>query len=229
MDPGNPLMAINVRIIPTQGKGIYHLTPTSKKTSQRGFITIEFIFALCLSLTLTYFMIAMTITLSTTSLMQYFAYSSARAGSAANINPDLQRTAARNKFNSLIGGPALAPMLDSGWFSVTAPDIRQGINGATFENDLGGVDPRPVFHGVRTTLLVNVLKMRIPFVGSINPEDGDFVLNPTAVVFRESSFKECNDFMEVRTQNLFEAPSFGGRLQSFRQGQISTIWEDNGC
>ena len=77
--------------------------------------------------------------------------------------------------------------------------------------------------------IVNVLKMKIPFVGSINPEDGDFTLNPTAIIFRETSFKECNDFMEDRTRKLFDAGSFGGRFQSFKQGDPEAIWEDNGC
>ncbi len=202
----------------------------NKRHSQNGFITIEFMFALLLSLTLTYFMVAMTVTLSTTSLLQYIAFSSARAGSGAHLTNDLQRTAAINKFNSLVSGPALSGMLDSGWFSVGAPDVRQGgTNGTTFQAEYGGAFPREIFHGVRTTLTVNVLKMRIPFVGSINPEDGDFILNPTAILFRETSFKECNDFMEDRTKKLFDASAFAGRFQSFRQGEVPVIWEDNGC
>lgn len=207
------------------------MTRTNKVRSlQRGFITIEFMFALLLSLTLTYFMVAMTVTLSTTSLLQYIAFSAARAGAAANITNELQRTAALNKFNSLVAGPALSGMLDSGWFSLGTPDIRQGgVNGTTFQVEYGGSEPREIFHGVRTTLIVNVLKMRIPFVGSIQPEDGDFVLNPTAILFRETSFKECNDFMEDRTQKLFDASAFAGRFQSFRQNDVAVIWEDNGC
>lgn len=205
--------------------------------NQKGFVTTEFLIAIVIAFGLTVLTFSLSITLSVVEVSQYAVFSASRAHAAANYDVAAQRKAAQMKFKSLISGPALAPLFGNEWFAISSPeqlDIRSGTGtnaggNPNFVQDYGGSDAFPNMQGVRATLTAKILQMKLPLIGNITPDDDGFVTKLNAVLLREVSQKECQDFMEKRGDALW---TFDGenRFSKFKKStSIPTPWEDNGC
>lgn len=203
-----------------------------KKTlmSNGGFVTTEFLFAIVIAFGMTSLVFAVTFTLSVVETTQYVVFSAARAQSASNLNPDSQTAAARAKYESLVSHPALAPLFQNGWFSVSPAnqlEVRNSQN-ADFSRDYPTNTPRQVFQGVRTVFKADVLEMRLPFIGSVTPDGDGFSTRIGAFLIRESSQSECISFMRQRVEALWGLGD--GRMAKFKgSGSVDVPWEDNGC
>jgi hypothetical protein len=199
--------------------------------NQQGFVTTEFLIAIIIAFGLTILTFSMTITLSVVEVAQYVVFSSSRAHAAANYDIASQKKAAQTKFNQLISSQTLAPLFSNGWFEISKPaelEIRSG-NGENFEKEYGGSEPRKNLQGVRATFKAKILEMRLPMIGNVTPEDDSFSTRLNAVLIREVSQKECQDYMEKRAAEMW---TFDGanRFSKFKKnGNIPTPWEDNGC
>lgn len=201
------------------------------KTNQNGFVVTEFLLAISIAFGLTILTFAMTFTLSTVEVVQYIVYSSSRAHAAANFDPDAQKEAARRKYDSLARNQVFLPLFTNGWFEISKAqelEIRSG-NGDNFERDYGGSATRMASQGVRANFKANLLEMRVPFLGQTTAEDDKgFVAKINAILIREVSMKECQDFFEKERPNaLLEMGN--NRFSVYRKTGVDPVWEDNGC
>ncbi|PIS11226.1 MAG: hypothetical protein COT73_05100 [Bdellovibrio sp. CG10_big_fil_rev_8_21_14_0_10_47_8] len=200
--------------------------------NQSGFVTTEFLFAVIIAFGLTMLTFALTFTLSTVEIVQYTVYSAARAQAAGNFDVEAQKKTAQSKYEKLIAGNAFGPLFQNGWYTVSKPsdlEIRAG-NGDNFEGDYRSSNyVSNTFQGVRATLVAKILEMRLPFVGSVTPEDDGFKARLTGFLIREPSQKECFDFMEARKEALWTVDG-QNRFSRFRKStDYAVSWEDNGC
>lgn len=198
--------------------------------NQKGFVTTEFLFAVVIAFGLTIMTFAMTFTLSVVEVSQYMVFAASRAQSAAHLDQAEQRKMAEKKYNSLLGSRGIKPLFTNGWYEISSAnqlDIRPG-NGNNFEKEYGGTQQgRDNFQGVRATFKANILEMRIPLVGNVTPEDGSFSANINALLIREVSQKECEEFTQSRLEALRNLD--GSRFSRFNTTNASAPWEDNGC
>ena len=203
-----------------------------RKKGESGQITIDFIFALILTLGFFVLLFTMTFTLSVVEVAQYITFSTARAMSASNKDPTVQVEVARRKYSSLLGegSPVRSLFQGGGWYSLSSPselDIRSGFD-KDFSADLGAGDDRGhVFTGVSTVFKANVLNLNVPFLGSTSDgEDGAFSTRINTILIRESSQKECLDWYKARQSALGTLPS--GQSPYFSSEEV-LLMEDNGC
>ncbi len=199
--------------------------------NQRGFVTVEFLIAIVIAFGLTILTFSLSLTLSVVEVSQYAVFSASRAHAAANFDVEAQKKAAQNKFGQLIGSPAMAPLFSNGWYEISSPtqlEIRSG-NGVNFEREYGGTDPKKNLQGVRATLKAKILELRLPLVGDVKPEDDSFSARLNAILIREVSLRECQDYMDQRKEELWNFDG-AGRFSRFKKNTaIATPWEDNGC
>lgn len=204
--------------------------------NQSGVVTTEFIFSFVIAAGLSALLFSVTYTLAVIEVTQYVAFSTARAGLGSNKDPESQRKTSVEKFKQLTAGRgAIASLYKGTWFEISKPDaldIRSGPSGdgKTFAADLAGGSDRPDrnwFIGVSVPLTAKILNMKLPFLGSTNPdnEDGFFKTRLNAMLIREPSQKECLTFFEKRRSALSQLPSG----QSFYQQNEYVPMEDNGC
>lgn len=94
------------------------------RKNESGQITIDFLFALILTLGFFVLLFTMTFTLTVVEIAQYITFSAARAMSASNKDPTVQVEVARRKYGSLLaeGSPARS-LFQGGWYSLSSPEI----------------------------------------------------------------------------------------------------------
>ena len=85
----------------------------------KGFVTIDFMFAIVIGFSMVILVFAMTLTLSVVEVAQYVVYSAARAQSAGNVNPEAQVKAARDKYKSLIEDEVLEGLFSGPFFEIS--------------------------------------------------------------------------------------------------------------
>lgn len=198
------------------------------KKKQSGFITVEFLFAIVIAFGMSAIVFAMTFTLSTVEVGQYIAFSSARAQAAGNFDKTAQSDAAKAKYSALLADKGLASLFSNGWFTLSKVgqlEIKQG-SGDNFSRDYDS-ENRGDMQGVRTVFTAKILEMRLPLIGTITPDNGSFSAKLTGILIREPSEQECEQYMDQRAQELWNIGD--GRFQTYRKGDSSTPWEDNGC
>ncbi len=199
--------------------------------SQSGFVTAEFMFAVVIAFGMTILTFAFTFTLSTVEVTQYVLFSAARAHSAANYDKESQQKQARLKYTSLVTSKVLSPLFNNGWFEIAKPEqieIRSG-DGVNFEREYSTStgDSRHNMQGVRGFITAKILQMRLPMIGDITPDDDGFKANLSAVMIREPSLKECQDYMGQRAAAVWNTNSGFGKFKTSANANIP--WEDNGC
>jgi hypothetical protein len=198
------------------------------KRNERGFITVEFLFAIVIAFGMSAIVFALTFTLSTVEVGQYIVFSTARAHAAANFDKAAQADAAKAKYSALLSDKGLASLFSNGWFTlskVSDLEIRQG-DGDNFNKDYDS-DSRGDLQGVRTTFTAKILELRLPLIGAITPDNGSFSAKLTGILIREPTQQECEQYMDQRAQELWNIGE--GRFQTYRKGEVPTPWEDNGC
>ena len=166
---------------------------------------------------------------------QYLSYSTARAHLASNKDPAAQAAKARAKYEALVGSKnAIGTLYQNGWFEAAKPaelDIRQGItgDGKSFSDDLAGGSDSPErnwFLGVSVPFTIKLMKFSFPFLGSTAPDHEDgFQTRLNTMLIRESSEKECKDFMENRRSALGTLPA----ATTYYDPAAYVPMEDNGC
>jgi hypothetical protein len=201
--------------------------------NQKGFITLDFLFAFIICFSLSAVVFAFAITLSVVEIGQYIVFAASRAHSAAHISPEEQAQLARSKYASLLQDRVIKPIFSNGWFSLSSPaqlEIRQG-NGSNFEADYptsGDLPNRKIFQGVRATFNAKMLYMQLPFIGSTSDDERGFTSRIAAVLLRNPSQVECQTFMEARIDAIWNLE--GGRANRFKSSSSQLIpQEDNGC
>lgn len=203
--------------------------------NQSGLIVVDFIFAIILAAGIGILLFSISYSLTVVEVTQYVSYSTARAHLGSNKDPAAQAAKARAKYGSLIGSKnAVGTLYQNGWFTASggdAIDIRGGqtADGRKFSDDLGGgadSTERNWFLGVSVPLTINLMKFRMPLLGDTAPDQDDgFVTKLNTMLIRESSEKECKDFMENRRSALGSLPS----ATTYYDPAAYVPMEDNGC
>lgn len=204
-------------------------------SSNEGFITGEFIFALTLSAGFCLLLFALTFTLGMIEVSQYVAFSMARSHMAAHIDPQQQELQAMKKYKQLVNGKTLKPLFSEdgvNWFSLTNPEIRGGSGGgrqSTFDADYAADSTRLSHTGVRLTFQSRVLNFRIPFIGKTAlDEDEGFSTKITAFLFREPTMKECTSQVSERYNLILKLDRRFNELAG-KSPEKYIPMEDNGC
>ncbi len=187
--------------------------------NQSGAITLDFIFAFVLVLSMTLLLGAFSFTLSIVEGVQYLTFSSSRAYYAGNLSPQDQINAGQAKFNELAATGSFKKLLKRDWFRVdidTIGDSHEQYNSS---------DEKDIFDGVRTKITVGLLEMNIPIFGSTEGEN-PMVAYLTSFLGRESTTQECMEVVSDRYKEILNLGSYRGNnvIES-----AYYAFDDNGC
>lgn len=219
-------------------------TPKNLLRDRRGFLTVDFLFALTMAAGLIMMMFAFTTTLTVLEVAQYIAFSTARAHAPAHLTQDKQVNLAEQKFESFQDPqrfPALAPLLKNGWFEIEAKslDIRGGGTATagsgekTFNGQYGYQENAMPQTGIRFRIRAKILKMNLPFLGRLT-NDEDFATYVTGFLIREPTTEECRKQLKytARFQEIMNQDSrFRGIYSSVPNSKKDAYFEmeDSGC
>lgn len=225
----------------------------SKRTlsNRRGFLSVDFLFAMAICGVMCMLMFAFTTTMSLIQIAQYIAFSTARTHAAGHLTQEKQFNQATAKFKTFSDErsfPGLAPLLRNGWFELDAGSLAvrgggtlsSGSGGGDFNVDYGFVNQRLPQHGVRFIFRAPVLKFNIPLVGKVqDEEDADFGTFITGLLLREPTSQECTEQMresvrfrairelDSRYGEIYGSGMYGGRHNPGTSSYFAM--EDNGC
>lgn len=187
--------------------------------NQAGGLTLDFIFALVLVLSMTMLLGVFSFTLSVVEGIQYLTYSSSRAYFAGDLSEAAQKSAAQKKFDELSQTGSYKKLLKKDWFNVTVDKI--GDSQDTYDSN----DKRDIFQGVRVKLVVGLLDLNIPFFGSTKG-DTPYETYLTSFLGRESTTEECLQMVDKRYLEIL-------KLDTYQAGSINprsyVPFADNGC
>lgn len=197
--------------------------------TQKGLITLDFLFAFCLVWGFFIVFFSLSLTLSVASILQYATFASARAFAGAHTTPQDQVRLARLKFDQVISSSALSRLFGGNWFVVKPEELQVG-DMTQFDPPLIPDEPEQnQFIGVRIPLSAKVLDIQIPLYGSTTGggEDGGFRTLVGSYLLREPTAVECRAFMELRWKAM--ASVGNGIYAPAMTSNLTPLFEDNGC
>lgn len=186
--------------------------------NQKGGITLDFIFALVLVLSMTLLLGVFSFSLAIVEGVQYIAFASSRAYYPSHINVETQRRLAQEKFEELTKSSGFSGFIKPDLFQVTVEGIGDASQVHRRE------DFRDILEGVRLKVVISMLNINIPGLGGSSDEPYETFIN--SYLGRESTAQECQAFMQQRFQALLEEPGYSS---SVIQPQSYFAFEDNGC
>lgn len=214
--------------------------------NSKGFLAADFLFSLVIATGLCIILFSLSYTLFVAEISQYIAFSTARAHSAAHVDVYKQQEMAKNKFNELINKPSIVSIYKNGWFKLSQPDIRSGESNSSNpiftdypETEADGAKRVPQV-GVRLSLSIKLLELKIPLLGNTYEEEDQFKANVTGLLFREPSMKECQEQLKynVRYKAILDLDQRFRKLgqataaeKDFSGSELGVYipMEDNGC
>lgn len=222
--------------------------PKNVLRDRRGFLTVDFLFAITLAAAMIMIMFAFTTTLTVFEVAQYIAFSTSRAHSAAHKSQDKQITLGEQKFDSFSDPqrfPALAPLLKNGWFEIEAKSLEirgggagnYGTSDKNFNEIYGYHENSMPETGIRFKLHAKILKLNLPLLGRVT-NDEDFSTYVTGLLIREPTTEECMGQMgaEQRFKELKRQDSrFNGLWSNQKPQPVPSNtnayfpMEDQGC
>jgi hypothetical protein len=201
--------------------------------NQSGQLTLEFMLAIILIVSISTVLGILTFTLSMTEVLQYVTFAGARSYMAADMTKDDQIDAGNDKVHLLLSSlPFLTGAEASGW--ITVPKKTRGTidTNSPYSQSLGASLEHSQFEGYQLRFSVPILNIQIPFIRDvITPPPGskDFGATLSSFLMREPSFMECQGYMNAVYKYLllrgpYTIPSSGGSSSS---GPVVIM--DNGC
>jgi hypothetical protein len=201
------------------------------KLNEKGQLTLEFMLACILIVTVSTLLGILTFTLTITEVLQYVTYAGARSYLAGDMTLQNQTDAGNNKAQQLLTSlPFLYGIVKNGW--VTIPkgtnkvlDMDAGTN---YANGLN-VDTKrhDQFEGYQLQFTVPMLNVNLPFLSqAIAPPDGgqDFRATLSSFLTREPNFTECSQYLGAAYGTLLtKGYSVPGTTTP------PTVIIDNGC
>lgn len=204
------------------------------KLSERGIITVDFIFAFVLVMGFGALMFSLALTLSLVEVTQYVTFAAARNFYASHIAPPAQESLAIQKFGQLTTHPVLLPLYQNGWFSIqNPPDVGDLSLKFPDYQPPNRQDPN-LFWGVGTPFFARMLDLRIPIYGSTTNEgdgSGDgFETYIASYLGREISTNECINFSRQRWVAIRKLSVSGAVEYSTNTSSDGYVtFTDNGC
>ena len=211
--------------------------------SNRGVITIDFLFAFTFVFSLVYLLFVVSFTFFMVEVSQYITFSAARSYYAAHISNAQQVEMGKRKFLSLTQAetsPVKGLFSNMKWYSFSEPLIGKfADDGYSYpaagdqvlldDYDVKAEPQQNTFWGVRVEFIPKVLDFSLPLIGSTN-EKGEgtgeiFKTNIQSFLGREVSMEECFEFNANRLNAIQQKHS---RYNSLPQVQLAKV-ADNGC
>jgi hypothetical protein len=191
--------------------------------NQKGFLTLDFIFATIMMFAFSAVLFAFSITFTSVEIAQYATFASARAHFAAHKNEIEQKRLGKEKFEKLIRDKQspLGHLFRNGWFTLS--DVQISDFSGDFAQEAG--QDSDTFVGARTTLIAKILQLRFPMLGSTTEED--LSTDVSSYLMREPTEEECSDFTAQRFDQIQNLKSGFGA--SFVQKQAYAFMMDDGC
>lgn len=158
-------------------------------SNNRGFITLDFIFAITVSMGFTVAFFAMATTFAAVEIGQYITFATARVYAGAHANEKAQNDLAQKKFDELMKNKALQSLFRNGWFSLKKPEI--GDHNKLYPQSAS--EESATFWGVRAAFEAEVININIPFIGKTKtlPTTGAATL--ATYLMREPTDDECRE------------------------------------
>jgi len=202
--------------------------------SSRGFLAADFLFAIVIACSLCAVFFCLAFTLSMVEVGQYIAFSVSRAHMAGHKTQDDQEKAAKSKFASLQKNKVLNPLFSNGWFEITNLDIRGGgDSGKDFsdrytreESSVKGVPQI----GIRLNFQAKMLEIKVPMLGSSDPDGNGFKAILTGMMIREPTSDECRK--QIKNDRYKAIMNLDPRFNKIagRASESDYVpMEDNGC
>lgn len=212
-----------------------HIIRTAK--SQKGSLTIDYIFAFTLIFSFTLIMFSFALTLTAVEMTQYLTYTSARAYFAAHHTQDKQSEQASKKWDQLISEPGYSFINKNSWFVLDDRWIGNVSESPIEELKQylpSGGDPNR-FEGVVVGFVAKILSMSSPLFGATDP-DGDgsgntFLTRIGSYLGREPTTQDCAHFISDRWKAIRTLNVEGGG-SSYSTGTDENKYfpiMDNGC
>lgn len=210
--------------------------------SQKGVVTIDYLFSFVLIGGFSVLVFALSLTLTVVELTQYITFASARHHYASNMDSNAQSQHGQAKFQELVSNPVFLPLIENGWFEldqntlVVGPDIPQGREDLAAYRDVE--DRFNLFHGTVIWFQANVLGFTIPFFGSTVLQDqqgsfDNFGAYIGSYLGRETTYLECRNFMVDRWEAIQNLPTEFGASYAEANRLVDEnhyrLIMDNGC
>lgn len=186
--------------------------------NQGGAITLDFIFAMVLVLSMTFLLGVFSFSLAIIEGAQYITFSASRSYFASHISEQKQKELAEQKFNNLKKSKGLENLLSP---NIVSLDLdRIGDAGDIYKRQ----DYRDVLEGVRSKVTVEMLSVSLPGLGGTGNDSFETFM--TSFIGRESTTEECFSFVQGRFQALIGIPEYSSPSI---QSQSYFPFDDNGC
>ena len=197
--------------------------------NMKGFMTLDFLFALILVFTLSGLLFAFTFTLSVVEITQYVAFATARNYFAAHKSVDMQKQMAQQKFKALTKHPVFGAFYSpTGWFSVDPTKLQIGddFNAKYLATDDDTKTWIP-FSGVIIPMQIKLLSFNTPFFGKSSREEQGREVQISTFLGREPTAQECMDFYKKENRFSEIKSKFGNSNQIKNEAYKDIL--DNGC
>lgn len=198
--------------------------------NEKGFLSLDFIFALVIVVGFSVVLFAITFTLSIVEITQYISFSSARSYYAAHFTANDQIQMGTKKFQELMEQPAIKPLFrQGGWFELQTPDGPVGdYNRIYTAKGVQSTSAGFSFFGSRLKLIANIMDLRFPIIGATSDQPGAFSANVATYISREPTEQECRENFEqqrylqiLSLSNVYQVPG--------NDGKGFAVIMDNGC
>lgn len=189
--------------------------------NESGLITLDFIFALMVSIGFMMVFFSVAVTLSLVEVGQYVTYATARAYAGANETEGMQQDLARSKYAEVMKLSAIKTFLGSDWMKLGAPQLGD----FTDEYNEPADRDNAIFVGARITIDAKLLHLQVPFLGTTADDSGVGQATLNAYLMREVTTSECREqFNRMRYQQLKTMGNY-----SSAPGATAKLITDNGC
>lgn len=195
--------------------------------NERGVLTLDFIFALTVTVGLITVLLAVSWSLAVFEVTQYVSFAVARNYAGTHVSEQEQKAQALRKYVQLTStNKIFAALYTSSWFKVSTPGEMSGNIGdfnAEYPQDLG--PEAASFVGARVQINAKALEINFPLIGNTYEEEDGFKTHLSSYVLRSPSQAECLDFNKQRFERIKQLDPAYSAAPSNEAATIS----DNGC
>lgn len=189
--------------------------------NERGFITLDFIFALVMAIGFAAVFFSVTVTLALVEAAQYVTYATSRAYAAAHETEAAQRDLAMAKFDEIMEKGSFKRLLGQGWMKIGPAEVGD------FSSDYSAEPDDSTFAGARVAMDARLLHLKLPFLGSTAEDSGVGKATLNSYLNREISTTECREqFTRARYEQI---RNLGGPYGGAPGGTGAKLITDNGC
>ncbi len=199
--------------------------------NQKGFLTVDFLFAVIVCIGCLMFLLRVSISLVSTQVAQYIVYAAARAHSAGDISKQDQVDAGELKYQDLLKEAGLVAGLLKPGENIQKSGVIGNFNAIySPSSDDGSSESGTPFIGARSEIKLSRLGMSIPFLGKTSDGEEEFKAYVNAMLFREPSSEECQKFFKKEHRYDIILKRDGARFsQASGFSSAYVPMEDSGC